>query len=121
MKRRLFLVLMMIFSIGSAVFAGTYKNYEECCSHIWWETSTVYQTSIYKANQFEVTDDLWGGYGRHFEEIMLNFIQVPSNFNGVVTQPTLINGTDISMFCFFYKKGKLQKTIIWRFYQTDTN
>lgn len=117
--RKLAMVLMMVFGIGVAAFAGTYKNYEECCKHIWMETTSVYHVDLgkYIAEKFEVTDDIWSGFGRQEEKIMLNnFIQTAAVFNGVITSPTLVNGTDMTMWCFFYKNGKHYKTIVWIFY-----
>lgn len=116
--KKILMVLMMVLGIGSAAFAGTYKNYEECCNHIWWETNITFHAdlSAYKTYQWEVTDDLWGGFGRQMEKQMLNFLQVRPNFTGVVTQPVLVNGTDMTMWCLFYKNGKLQKTVVWTFY-----
>lgn len=116
--KKMMIVLMMVFGIGTAAFAGTYKNYEETCKNIWWEVGNIYHKdmSAYHASQWEVTDDLWGGFGRQEEKIMLNFLQTSPNFNGVVTQSTLVNGTDMTMWCFHYKNGKHYKTTVWTFY-----
>jgi hypothetical protein len=116
--KRLVVLVTLVLGIGVSAFAGTYKNYEETCKNIWWEVGNIYHAdmSAYRACQWEVTDDLWGGFGRQQETIMKNFIQTSPNFNGVVTQPTLVNGTDKTMWCFHYKNGKHYKTTVWTFY-----
>lgn len=116
--KRLVILVTLITGIGVSAFAGTYKNYENTCKNIWWEVGNIYHVDMgtYRASQWEIVDDTWGGFGRQQEKIMLNFIQVSPNFNGVVTQPTLVNGTDKTMWCFMYKNGKHYKTIVWTFY-----
>lgn len=120
--RKIMMVLMIVVGIGSAAFAGTYKNYEETCKHIWGETSITFcaDLSKYRSCQFEVTDDLWGGFGRKQEKLMKDYIQTSPNFNGVVTMSTLVNGTDKTMWCFMYKNGKHYKTIVWTFFVPET-
>lgn len=117
--RKILSVLILGLTLIGSCFAGTYKNYEETCKNIWNEVATTYCTDLsnYRSNQFEVTDELWGGFGRSVEQRTLKtFLQVSPNFNGVVTQTALVNGTDKTMWCYLYKNGKHYKTIVWTFY-----
>lgn len=121
--KKLVILVTLVTGIGVSAFAGTYKNYEETCKNIWNECHTIYcaDLSNYRSCQFEVTDELWGGFGRQVEQRALkNFIKVSPNFNGVVTQTMLVNGTDKTMWCYLYKNGKHYKTIVWTFYIPET-
>ena len=122
--KKLVVLVTLVTGIGVSAFAGTYKDYGECCENILVETAYTFCVDPSKCGitQWEVTDDLtlWGFSARNSENFAKQqFIQVSSSFSGVITLPSLGNRKDMtmymSMWCFFYKNGKHYKTIVWTF------
>jgi len=110
MKKILCFVLLVAI-LTASTFAGTYNN--QTIDSDFGKSIAFNEMGKGQANRFEVTDELWGGFGNNLVAIALD---CNKDFKtGLITNYCKINGTDDSITVVEVKNGKVVKAIVYLF------